>query len=352
MTRLDWIVLRRLAARVLVTGAVLFGLFALIESLDAWRFQSLNRIGGAPLALLAIVSGAARTVVNILPVVVLLGTIIGVLDLQARRELTVLKSMGASIWRIMRAPLVAAFLLGLFAASVADTLAIQINRSLPISQLHARSGELWLEQRGADGPYMLHATRTRSSGALLENVSIFFTGDGGRARIEAPTARLAEGAWALEQAARYSADAPPEMLPEGFRVATVTTRAEMRVRLISARDLTFSELVNIVTQNVADPTLRAAALTGLLRLLSLPGLLVGSVLIGFAFTAGYRRTNKYGGAVLYGVVLGFVVYVVTELANRSGTAGVLDPAFAAAGPAFVAVVIGLTVLLYKEDGRA
>ncbi|RYE11387.1 MAG: hypothetical protein EOP22_00575 [Hyphomicrobiales bacterium] len=73
---------------------------------------------------------------------------------------------------------------------------------------------------------------------------------------------------------------------------------------------------------------------------------------GGSFTSTYQRTNKYGGAVLYGVVLGFVVYVVTELANRSGFAGVLDPAFAALGPAFVAVVIGSTVLLYKEDGRA
>jgi lipopolysaccharide export system permease protein len=44
--------------------------------------------------------------------------------------------------------------------------------------------------------------------------------------------------------------------------------------------------------------------------------------------------------------------VVTELASRSGSSGVLDPAFASAGPAIVAVVIGLTVLLYKEDGRA
>ena len=44
--------------------------------------------------------------------------------------------------------------------------------------------------------------------------------------------------------------------------------------------------------------------------------------------------------------------IVTELAIRSGFAGVLDPAFAASGPAFVAIVIGLTVLLYKEDGRA
>ena len=126
----------------------------------------------------------------------------------------------------------------------------------------------------------------------------------------------------------------------------------MRVRLTSVRDLTFAELLAAVTQRVADPAFVPAAFTSLLRLFALPAQLAGSVLIGFAFTSGYRRTNKYGGAVLYGIVLGFVVYVVTELANRSGFAGVLDPAFAATGPAFVAIVIGSTVLLYNEDGRA
>jgi lipopolysaccharide export system permease protein len=135
-------------------------------------------------------------------------------------------------------------------------------------------------------------------------------------------------------------------------IPTRTTAADMRIRLTSARDLTFAELWSMVSGRVADPALRAAALTSLLRLLALPALLCGSVLIAFAFTSGYRRTNKYGAAVLYGIVLGFVVYVITELANRSGFAGVLDPTFAAAGPAFVAIIIGLTVLLYREDGRA
>jgi len=351
MSRIDWIVLRRISARVLLTITVIFGLMALIESLDTWRFETLSRAGGPPLALLAIVAGAGRLVVNTLPVTVLIGTIIAVLDLQARRELTVIKSVGVSVWRVTRAPLLAAFVLGLFAATVADTVALQINRDLPISNTHARSGELWLEQNGADGPYRLHANRAQASGAL-QGVSVYFTGDGERARIEADAARLAAGAWVLDGAIRYSPGALPEPLPKDFRLATVTTPGDMRLRLTSAANLTFMELVNIVSQNVADPTLRAAAITSLLRLLSLPGLLVGSVLMGFAFTTGYRRTNKYGGAVLYGVVLGFVVYVVTELANRSGFAGVLDPTFAAVGPAFVAIVIGLTVLLYKEDGRA
>ena len=79
--------------------------------------------------------------------------------------------------------------------------------------------------------------------------------------------------------------------------------------------------------------------------------LAASLLVAFAFTTGYRRTNKYGAAVLYGIVLGFVFYVVTELAVQAGYAGVLQPAFAAFAPAFVAFVVGTTVLLFREDGR-
>jgi lipopolysaccharide export system permease protein len=74
--------------------------------------------------------------------------------------------------------------------------------------------------------------------------------------------------------------------------------------------------------------------------------------IAFAYTAGYRRTNGYGRAIIFAILTGFVVFVVTEMADRAGSAGVLDPIFAACGPAFVTLVIGLTILLYKEDGWA
>lgn len=351
MTRIDWIILRRIAGRVGVTVAVFFGLMALVESLDTWRFQTLSAIGGPLLALTSIVTGAARAAIGTLPVTVLIGTIIGVLDLQSRRELTVIKSAGVSIWRIVRAPVAAAVLAGVVVALVADSAAILVDRSLPISAARGSGEALRLEQQGADGRYVLVAERTRADGTELDGVTIFFIEGPNHPRIEAPTARLETAAWVLGEATRYQPDRPSQRFGE-LRVSTATTAADMRVRLTSSRDLTFRELLNVVGQNVADPELRASALTSLLRLLALPALLAGSVLIGFAFTSGYRRTNKYGGTVLYGIVLGFVVYVVTELANRSGFAGVLDPAFAATAPAFVAIVIGSTVLLYKEDGRA
>ena len=71
-----------------------------------------------------------------------------------------------------------------------------------------------------------------------------------------------------------------------------------------------------------------------------------------AIASGYRGTNLLGWMVLYGISSGFVVYVLLELANQSGFAGVLDPTSAAAGTVCVEIVIGLTVLLFKRDGRA
>ena len=349
MRRVDWIVMRRLGARVGLTLLVFFGLMALVESLDSFRFQALSRIGGMPLAVSAIVSAAAKTSIGILPVTLLIGTIIGVLDLQSRREMMIIRASGMSIWRVMRAPLIAAFLLGTVSSFVVTPFLIQFSRTLPVSGSRG-GGEFWLEQQGEDGRYILLAQRARTNG--LDTVSLFFVDADQRDRVIASSAKLVRGAWVLSaDATRYRPDKPAEALPN-FRVATNITEGDMRVRLTSVRELTFFELLSAVGQRIVDPGMRAATITSLLQLAAAPGLLVGSVLIGFAFTSGYRRTNKYGGAVLYGVVLGFVVYVVTELASRSGLAGVLDPTFAAAGPAFVAIVIGLTVLLYKEDGRA
>ncbi len=50
MNRIDRLLLFRLAGRIGITVLVFFGLIALVESLDAWRFSHLMEAGGLPLA--------------------------------------------------------------------------------------------------------------------------------------------------------------------------------------------------------------------------------------------------------------------------------------------------------------
>ena len=70
------------------------------------------------------------------------------------------------------------------------------------------------------------------------------------------------------------------------------------------------------------------------------------------FTQVYLTANNHYGAVLYGVVAGFVLYVAFELAAGCPAVGALGPASAALGAAFGAIFVGRKVLFREADGRA
>jgi lipopolysaccharide export system permease protein len=356
MNRIDWVILRRMMSRIGVTLAVFFGLICLVESLDSWRFSYLSGIGGPQLAILAIVTSAVQWTIKTLPVTVLIGAVLGLYDLQSRQELTVIKTTGMSIWRVLRAPTIALILASLAVSLVIEGVTTQINRGLTPSQpgdnsLLAQGGELWLEQGQPGQRYIISAQRILPGGQGLHDITIFMRDTPIGTRVVAPEAVLQDGAWHFATASRFHAEGPAEPLTN-YSLPTTTTPADLALKLKSPEDMTFFELAEALSARMTDSGLRAAIAMRFMRLLTLPILLVGSLFIAFAFTAGYRRTSGYGVAVLYGIVLGFVVFVITEMADRAGSAGVLDPTLAAIGPGFVAIVIGLTVLLHKEDGRA
>lgn len=356
MTRIDWVILRRVGGRVGLTIGVFFGMLMLVESLDSWRFTYLSAIGGAPLAIIGIASAAATWLIKSLAITVLVGTVVGVIDLQSRRELTVIKSTGMSIWRILRAPVLAVLVGGFVVVFVGEGIVTEVNRGLAANQPGDNagltpSGGFWLEQNANGERYVIEAEHVVAKGERLVDVAVFLTDGAQQGRILAPQAILADGAWHFPSAVRYRADLVPEHLTN-FSMPTTTTRGDLALKVSSTDDMTFFELAGSLATKVSDPALRSAVATRFLRLLSLPALLVGALFIAFAFTAGYRRSSGYGAPIIYAIFLGFVVFVITEMADRAGSAGVLDPTLAACGPAFVAIVIGLTVLLYKEDGRA
>jgi lipopolysaccharide export system permease protein len=355
MTRIDWLVLRRLGSRIGVTVLVFYGLIMLVESLDTWRFTVVSEQAGLHMALVMVAMSAVRWTIKTLPVTVLMGAILGLADLKARHELTVIKASGISIWRAVRAPTIALLLISFVIAVGAETLSTQINRDLyptPPGQaaLLTPPGEIWLEQEGDGAKYVIMARSMAPGGAQLGDVTLFHLGPNPMPRLEAQEALLEDGKWRLPKALVRTPEKPPYTV-FNYEVPTRSTPAEISLKLASTEDMTFFDLVNLLQRGVADPLVRSAATMRFYKLLSLPLVLSGSLFIAFAFTAGYRRGTNLGPSVLYGVVLGFVVFVITEMADRAGSTGVLDPSFAAAGPALVAMVIGVTVLLYKEDGR-
>lgn len=357
VNRLDLVMLKRVGGRVILSIVVAYGILAILESLDWPRYLYLVNAGGLPLALTALAAAAGRWALRTLPVTVLVGTIIGVLSLQARHELNIIKASGVSIWRIVRAPILAIAAGGLVVSLLVDSAVTQLDRSVNPMQTNdtgavTPDGAFWLQQSADGFRYVLRAGRAKPGGDTFNDVTIFLYGDGAPyERILAPEMLYTGTSWLIPEGTGFRVGTPPRRI-EGFSLPTDSTPADIKVRISSTQYLTIFELGAAMTTTLTDPILAAAVATRFMRLLTLPLLLIGSVLIAFAFTAGYRRTNKYGAAVLYGMVLGFVVFFVTEVADRAGSAGALNPTFAAVAPALVAVVVGLTVLLYREDGRA
>jgi lipopolysaccharide export system permease protein len=351
MNRLDWVIVRRLLGSVALTLAVLFGIVVLVEATNVDRFQTLLGVGGVPLALAGLFGAAARLLLDTLPLTVLVGAVAGLLDLQSTREMTVIKAAGVSVWRLMQAPLATTLLGALVVALAIDTGVVVLNRTIsPLASSGATGNQrLWLEERGAEQRYMLEAGYGTAAGDSLSDVTIFLM-QAPRDRIVAPAAKLEDGHWVMAEATRYRSNGLAETLTD-YRLASSQTEADMQARFSSVPDMTVWELAAALSTHITDRRERAEIEMRFVRLIGLPLTLCGSLVIAFAFTAGYRRTNKYGGAVLYGIVLGSLVYVVTELAGRAGSAGIVHPAIAVAGPAAVAAVVGVTVLLNREDGR-
>ena len=70
------------------------------------------------------------------------------------------------------------------------------------------------------------------------------------------------------------------------------------------------------------------------------------------FTQVYLTANNHYGIVLYGVVLGFVLYPGFELTAGYSAVGALVPTCVCLVAALVAIVVGRRVLVLKPDGQA
>ncbi len=131
--------------------------------------------------------------VDTLPLTTLVGAVAGLLSLQASREMTVIKSAGVSVWRLMQAPVAVTLLGGLLVAVVLDPGIVILNRSISPSPapVPAAAARLWLDERRGETRYMLEAGYGSATGDELSDVTVFMM-DSPRDRIEAPAATLAE----------------------------------------------------------------------------------------------------------------------------------------------------------------
>jgi lipopolysaccharide export system permease protein len=219
------------------------------------------------------------------------------------------------------------------------------------SLLAVSSNGLWLRQGDENGLSVVHALRVSTLGLRLEDVTIFlYDGDNTfTGRIDAKSANLEDGYWALRDTWISRPNDQPRFY-ETYRQPTSLTLTKVQESFADEDTISFWDLPHFIEMAEAAGFSAKRYRLHFYDILATPILLCTMVLVGGVFSL---RTSRLGGLlqlVIGGVMSGFVLYFLSDLALALGKSGVLPPILAAWAPAIVAMLLGLAVLFQLEDG--
>ncbi|MCK0195428.1 LPS export ABC transporter permease LptG [Ancylobacter sp. 6x-1] len=297
---------------------------------------------------------------QLLPFAVLFAGIGTFLTLSRRLELVVARASGISAWQFIAPACLIALVLGVLSTTIYNPISAEFReRSSAIEaeifnrdtgMFATSSAGFWIRQQSADGQSIIQAAAKQDGGRQLSGVTVFVFGKNGKLteRAEARTAQLVAGAWELRD----------------VRVLTIGVGMGHYDTYLVATNLTPEQVQETLQSDTVSFWDLPAAIETAERvgfgaeryrlqyqsLLARPLLLLAMVLIAASVSLRVFRFGGIGEAILGGVAAGFLLYVSTKLAEDLGEAGVVHPVVAAWFPAVVGALMGILILLHREDG--
>ena len=344
------------------TVLMVFGLmFLLIYLLD--YVELLRRAGDAKdasalrLALLCLLRVPSVTE-QVMPFVVLFGSIIAFISLTRRLELVVARAAGVSVWQFLAPPVLVALTFGLVATLAFNPMsasfkqrADRLEAQLFGNALAGGGKTIWLRQRSIDGQAILRADHVEEDGVTLDGVSAFvFEPDGSfLERVNGKRAVLQPGFWRFENARVLSPDDEPRD-DAAYLLATNLTAEQVTQSVVVPDNVPFWSLPDTERKSAEAGLDPSAYRLRFQTLLARPLLFIAMVLIAATFSLRFFRFGGVAKMVAGGIAAGFVLYVATVLAQDLGGAGILSAAVAAWSPAMFGCMLASFVLLHQEDG--
>lgn len=318
--------------------------------------------------------------IQILPFAVLLGGILAFWKLTRSSELIVARAAGVSAWAFLAMPMLCAMLLGAFASGALSPLSsAMLARAEVLDNTYLRAGggplaltggQLWLRQADHEqaglgpassdgaaatgaGVAIIHAHGVQLNGKTLstQDVSVFRVdaGDHLLARIEATGGKLLQGAWELDGARVILPGKLPDQ-PRALLLPTDLTVARVQDSFASPDTLSLWALPGFISLLERSGFSSLRHRLHFHSLLSLPLLSATMALVAAGFSMRPARRGGVARMIGSGVAAGFLLFVVSKVAEEFGQSGALPVSLAAWAPAVAGMLLAVALLLHTEDG--
>jgi lipopolysaccharide export system permease protein len=290
--------------------------------------------------------------------IVLIASLLCLLALNKRHELVITRASGLSAWQFIAPICVGSMLIGVITIGALNPLAsatfrMAETREISFGMTRSREdGRLpWVREATETGAMIIGAAASAEDGTLLSQARFFILdGEGAlQRRIDADEARLSGGAWRLTNAVVRDADGPATTLAQ-MEVASNLDPRFLKGALANPRTVPFYQLLESSRMAKAFGLASGPYDMEFHGLIALPALLVAMSLIAATVSLRFARFGQSSTAIMGGVLAGFLLYVVIEIAKTLGEAGVAAPVVCAWLPVAASAMFGVTFLLHREDG--
>ena len=362
--RLERYVLGRMLLGVVTWLAVISAVVLLIQFVELSSQVGTRADVGANSIFTLTLLRAPSLIQILLPFCFLFGGIGAFVGLNRRSELVAMRAAGISAWRFILPSAVGAFVLGALAVAVLNPASAALSARFEAERarlmqnyLGDQPKDIWLRQGDDTSQIVIHAKArdTRQGVVRLRGVSLFIyekDGDGPpefRRRLEAAEAVLMPGFWRLKDVREATAG------DSSIRSDILTIRSSLDAeaameRLASPEAIAFWRLPTAIRLTEQAGFSASGYRLRFQQLLATPLLFAAMLILAAAFSLRLTRLGGLAGLAGAGVSLGFVMFFFNQFAGALGKADII-PLFAAAwAPAVVALLAGVTLLCYTEDG--
>jgi lipopolysaccharide export system permease protein len=291
----------------------------------------------------------------LMPIIALLGTLMGLGALAAQNELTAMRAAGVTLARLGMATLSAGAILGAMSLVIGDWLApagTMAARAYKSQAQHAAEGGIteqpvWLR----DGRHVVHVRALRDENRLA-NVDIYTLGDTLDIErvINAETAEHSERGWLL-RGVRLTRFEDERVVAERHEQLDWDGRLSpevLRLFVLEAGSLTTPGLVRLIdymSENGLDARQYELSLW---RKLIAPFTVMAMMLFAVPFVLGLQRSGGAGQRLLIGILVGLGFYVVNEVTASLGQLYGWQPALAAGAPTLLLAAVAILRLQHAR----